>query len=63
MAVLILCDPLFCEYRVRGPGLRSLPPLQHVETKTAQLDDRAIHPTAMFERRLLWDQTALFAFD
>ena len=53
---------LFCESRACGSGLYSFPPLHLVETRTAQPDDRAIHPTAMFERRLLWDQTAPFAF-
>ena len=37
ITVLILCDLLFCEFRVRGPGLRSLPPLHHVDARPERM--------------------------
>ena len=37
IAVLTLCNLLFCEFRVRGPGLRSLPPLHHVDARPERM--------------------------
>ena len=37
IAVLTLCNLLFCEFRVRGPGLRSLPLLHHVDARPERM--------------------------